>query len=75
MFETVFKTDEVEIAEAEEKLKAIAAKDDTFRYSVRKTKNGYWIVIFSKDRDTAYRRGMWISKKMLNGKLFLVKER
>lgn len=67
--------DEVELAEAEAKLRAIAAKDDSFKYSVRKTKSGYWIVVFSKDKDTAYKRGVWLSKKALNGKLFLVRER
>ena len=75
VFETVFKVDEVELAEAEVKLRAIAAKDDSFKYSVRKTRSGYWIVVFSKDKDTAYKRGVWLSKKALNGKLFLVRER
>lgn len=54
--------------------------DDTFRYKIVESwfpKYDYILIIYSKDRDQAFKRGIWIVKKALkdHGLLFWVKEK
>ncbi len=56
-------------------LVGIRAKDKSFKFKIDEKNGILLLIIFSKDKDTAYKRGMWVMKNIFNGELlFSVKK-
>lgn len=76
MYITIFpliKSVDLELLKAQ--LVSIRAKDKTFKFKIDEKKGILMLIIFSGDKDTAYKRGMWVMHNVFNGELmFSVKE-
>lgn len=58
------------------KLMAIAEKDDTFRYNIVDSyidEFDYIVIVYSNDRDTAHKRGLWLVDKAHIGERYWIK--
>ena len=74
MRKIVFRLEENEVPEVDRKLAAISAQDETFRYSIKKYRDGYFLVIRCRNADIAHRRALWVRDKIFgNDRLYWVK--
>lgn len=75
-FKACFLLGEDEVDTVEIIMSDIRAKDETFRYKIRKRKEGgYVLVIYDSDMDRLHRRAMWVSHRALNGRLYWISKR
>lgn len=71
----LFLINDNEVVDVNEKLHFIRAKDESFMYRIIKRKEGgYILIIYDKNKDRLHRRALWVSAKILNGRLYWTKE-
>jgi len=66
---------EINIDSLRTTLDDICERDETFRYKFYRLRDKLVLVVFSPDKNTAFRRGIWLRSRVreLRGKVFWVK--
>ena len=71
-----FIVSEDEVSEVDLKLGGIRAVDSSFRYSMKKLKDGRFLLkIYSDSKDDAYKKGLWIRDKVFGNDRFFKVEK